>query len=307
MASRAAWRAVASLLVLLPNPAAAKTYRLEPDGPWLMDYDTDSCLLAHAFGKGDDRTIAQFRRYEPGNSFELTLIGKPVTVWSGTDFPKVTVAFGRDDPARPTHAMTGHAGDLPVLFLGNHSILDPKLDKAEVDELRSLSKLERSRRFPVTPAMEAATNSMSVRIESTTVIVNLVSLGRPMEQMRKCTADLLKVWGFDPAQQESLRRSPVPTSSPANWLHSSDYPRGQLLGGRQAIVRFRLMVDAAGIPTACKLQSSIGEKDFGDTTCSLLMRRARFAPALDAHGTAVASYYVNSVRWIIPGPNEHPS
>jgi hypothetical protein len=30
----------------------------------------------------------------------------------------------------------------------------------------------------------------------------------------------------------------------------------------------------------------------------MMLKGARFSPALDAHGKAVASYYVDSMRWL---------
>ena len=120
-----------------------------------------------------------------------------------------------------------------------------------------------------------------------------------MAALRKCTEELVKEWGLNPAQQEALPARPMPKSSPGDWLHSSDYPRESLAMGQQAIVRYRLMVDAAGAVTNCAVQSAIAKGNFAELTCELLKRRARFDPARDATGTAVGSYYVGKVRWIM--------
>ncbi|NML94723.1 hypothetical protein HHL27_13695 [Novosphingobium sp. TW-4] len=68
--------------------------------------------------------------------------------------------------------------------------------------------------------------------------------------------------------------------------------------GASAIVYFRLMVGPDGNPTGCHIQQATNSPEFTDFTCKLLMKRARFAPALDAAGNPTASYYTNSVRWL---------
>jgi TonB family protein len=93
---------------------------------------------------------------------------------------------------------------------------------------------------------------------------------------------------------------PRPLGGMETWMRSSDYPQGMLKGGKQGMVSFRLSIDANGTPTACEVQRSYNDKQFDDVTCAVLMRRARFSPALDANGQAAPSYYLNTVRWVIP-------
>jgi len=115
--------------------------------------------------------------------------------------------------------------------------------------------------------------------------------------MRTCTADLVKYWGLDPAAQESRTRKPEPIASPGTWLRPADYPTGALRKGASAVIDFRLMLDAAGQPTDCHIQGMTKGEEFPMLTCKLLMKRARFSPALGADGKPIASYYTNSVRW----------
>jgi hypothetical protein len=70
--------------------------------------------------------------------------------------------------------------------------------------------------------------------------------------------------------------------------------------GQPAIVEFRLSIGADGVPLACHIQETTRPKEFDNAVCKSLMRRARFEPALDATGTAITSYYRNTVRFQIP-------
>jgi TonB family protein len=65
-------------------------------------------------------------------------------------------------------------------------------------------------------------------------------------------------------------------------------------------VHFRLSVDARGKVSDCHIQRSTRPEGFDEAVCEVLMHRARFKPALDAEGKPMASYYINTVRFIIP-------
>ena len=78
-------------------------------------------------------------------------------------------------------------------------------------------------------------------------------------------------------------------------MKSRDYPLPMLLSGKRAIVQFRLNVDPAGKPTACHIQQSTRPKAFDDAVCKAIMRNAEFEPALDAGGSPIASYWLNTV------------
>lgn len=126
------------------------------------------------------------------------------------------------------------------------------------------------------------------------------NMAAPLKALRTCTDELVTHWGIDVERHRQLSRRPMPRSNPGRWLTSSDYPLGALSSGKQALVRFRLMVDEEGKPTACRIQHSIGDEAFDRVSCERLMARASFQPGLDGEGRPLASYYVNAVRFMIP-------
>lgn len=296
MVRRIALAAFAVVAASCPVLATAKDYQLSPSSKWLLDYAPDRCQLSRAFGTGDDKIIVQFYRYEPSSSFDFNIFGKPI----GENFnePVVRIRFGPAGDFVRTDAMTGSAGDLPALFLfGRLDNLDPST--ASSKEFEKLSSAERRRLRTVTPAIEAAVTNVTVRVSNRNITLNLGSMGPPMAEMRKCGDDLVKGWGLDPVEQDTLAIGPKPKSNPGLWLNSGDYPQEALAAGHQAIVRFRLMVDAAGHVTNCAVQSAIAKGDFGKVSCDLLTRRARFEPALTTNGLAKESYYVGKVKWVM--------
>ena len=80
---------------------------------------------------------------------------------------------------------------------------------------------------------------------------------------------------------------------------ADDYPTEALRQGTEGNVRFELRVDATGRVETCKILVSSNSELLDRATCDILRTRARFTPARDAHGKAVADTVTNDVRWRI--------
>lgn len=281
----------------LPSLGYAKEIRLPSSSKWVMDYASDSCQLVRAFGSGEDETLLQFVRYKSEARFDLNVIGKTIGLQS--PHPTVRIQFGNTGSLVRTNAVSGKAGSKPALFLaGRLDNLD--LSELDPDDFQKMSAAELGRLDTVDPAVEAAVNALTVVAGSRRLVFQLGSMGPPMAAMRKCTTDLITGWGLNAAEQAALVSPPRPKSNPGAWLSSSDYPGESLARGEQALIRFRLMIDAAGNTSACSIQSAIAKGDFAKVTCDLIKRRARFEPARNAKNENVASYFVGKVFWMMP-------
>lgn len=109
------------------------------------------------------------------------------------------------------------------------------------------------------------------------------------------------LWG---RTEEAVNAAPV--DNPGSWITPQDYPPMALARHESGATEFRLEVDAQGVPGACTIISSSGSDMLDQATCALVRERARFTPAQDRRGKAVAGTYSNRVRWAIPehGPRE---
>lgn len=265
-------------------PAQAAPLVLAPSSKWDMHYADDSCRLARVYGEGKDKVIVFMDRFSPAARVHVTMVGKPLSTGFDVRTP-ATFSFGPGLPeGKRKDALKGSTGEdkLPTLFIGPSDLLN-----REGEDLS-----------PQTPDDEAKITQFALTIRPRQIVFQSGSLKAPMAALRACTDSLVKEWGLDPAVQARLSRPATPQSDPGKWLVSSDYPRGPLMMGASAIVYFRLMVSADGNPTGCHIQQATNSPEFTDFTCKLLMKRARFAPALDAAGNPTASYYTNSVRWL---------
>jgi protein TonB len=91
-----------------------------------------------------------------------------------------------------------------------------------------------------------------------------------------------------------------PLGSPGKWATSDDYPARALREERAGITRFRVTVGPDGRVRNCEVTASSGSSDLDRATCENVARRARFKPATDEAGAAVAGSYSSAVRWEIP-------
>ena len=91
----------------------------------------------------------------------------------------------------------------------------------------------------------------------------------------------------------------VPLSRGA-WLKIEDYPTEAVRNGVQGYVTVGIDIGAKGRVTACKVTRSSGHALLDSIPCRILKRRARFKPALDTKGIAVATQGTMSMQFWLP-------
>ena len=286
--------------------AAAEPMRLQPQGPWDVDYAESSCRLIRTFGEGETQTKLGFESTGP-DSMDMLVVGKPLRtsaeqasarflpVGSKSFEGMVVTAVGSGDPA----VLWSSVPMLPASPLAqvereqeeqrrNPGVRPPAVSVAE-QELRH------------TQRQQFADAVTELKIETSrhgALILETGSLGRALAAFDKCSRDSLKDWGVDPAVDEKIVRPPW-ALNPATWLSSNDYPNDMLMNGKESNVDVRLLVDAAGKITKCTSLSHFAEEEFNRITCDKLSRRARLEPAELADGTKVPSYYIFLVKFRI--------
>ncbi|PEQ12066.1 hypothetical protein B2G71_13025 [Novosphingobium sp. PC22D] len=294
--------ALATLVVaalLVPPPAAfatePETTALKPQSPWFVDWNPTTCTLGRSFGSEQEPVALRFERAEPRDGFQMVFVGQWLQrVKAGTPLELRFGTYPAED-VRYSSGLGKATDDVPVVFVSSPGIVEPALEEEE-DEAWRVNPGPR-----VTPEMEAAADSVTLATPDHALLLETGPLDKAFAALRKCTDDLVSQWGLDPAVQAKLQRRPIPKVSPSRWIGPQDYPLKALRKGEQAILIFRLLIDAEGEPTGCEiLRAYAGFDEFSKSTCAHIRTRARFEPALDANGQAVPSYYVNTVRFAIP-------
>lgn len=265
---------------------------LAPTSQWNISYDEDSCRLLRMFGTGDDRTVFYIERYEPGDKFFMVVAGNGINKRSSIP---TTVRFGPSGKTIDDNRTYGDLGDFGPAILINEASL------AELGDSESAAEAEFDQQALATdtdifgqvlgPDQERAVSWLEVKSGTKKPFrLALGPMDKPMEAMRKCTADLVTNWGFDLAALRGMSRAPVPVNSPGAWLTAKDYPGTALGRGQQGIVQVRLAVGTDGSPQSCHIQKSTRPVEFDEAVCRGLMKRARFHPALGADGEPMPSF-----------------
>ena len=262
---------------------------MERDGGWDLVYDDKSCDLTGIFGGKSDSVAVRLRQFQPGDVFDLSLIGRRF-VFTGPQPQEAEIDFGPTANPRSSRILMGRTGRLGVMMLGSRALDDREMSLESADEP------------PMTAAAVAAVDWLKVSYRGRSLAFNLGSMAKPMAALRKCTDDLVRAWGYDPSQQTALSQRAKPLTKPETWLRSSDYPRVMEELGRGSQIVFRLHVDAAGGVAGCHILSQLTDQEFARVTCNNIKNRARFSPGEDAKGVRVGSYYVGMVRWMIETP-----
>ncbi len=286
----------AAFTVSAPVYAAKEILDLKPSSAWNVNYDVDRCVMGRAFGESDQQVLLMFESYAPGEAFKLSLAGKPVKFNEMNG--EATLKFGPDENERKYTFTPGTLGkDNPAVFFSTVMI-----EGLNDDQIKLLMSNPQYRWEPMGSAREAAIKMVSIKGPfRKNLALHINGLAKPFAALRACTDSLAASWGVDIAKHTRLKRVLTPTKSPSTWIVSKDYPEKMLMEGKRSIIQFRLMVDIAGNPTSCHIQQSNRLKEFDDTVCRALMKRARFEPALAEDGTPIASYYVESVFFQLPG------
>ena len=282
------WLSLVSTVLVLAQPAHAgenPPTSLPKTSKWEINYDKEACHLLAKFGSGKEETLIRLTRYAPVDSFDLTLMGKLFDTQQPARALKIGFGIA---PMAKSEAVAGTASNgVPILLLGSLRI-DGKTRATPDEKLPT-----------ITAETEANAKAIELSLSGRPYRLETGPLSGPMEAMRKCVDDLVTSWGFDPNQYAGLRAPPQPLSSPATWLDSADYPQGSLWKGNNGIVQFRLNIGQDGSVEGCHILYRTNPDEFADLSCKLILKRAKFQPAVDADGKPARSFYVQKVRWMV--------
>jgi protein TonB len=91
----------------------------------------------------------------------------------------------------------------------------------------------------------------------------------------------------------------APPAGPHHYVFSNyDYPIEAVKNHWEGTVVVDLVVAADGSPTSCSIVQSSGHQLLDETTCNLIMSRAKFAPGRDKAGNPIESHSRSpSVTW----------
>jgi periplasmic protein TonB len=114
--------------------------------------------------------------------------------------------------------------------------------------------------------------------------------------VRNCLAELKS--GASTIQ--ALQQNAKVKGDSSKWIAFEDYPATALRDKHEGVVAFRLIVGRDGRASQCLVTKSSGHSDLDNATCTAMMRRSKFSPALGSNGTPVEGFFESKVSWKLP-------
>lgn len=271
--------------------AAARVF--DQDGAWALDYGDDYCRLAGNFTNGADRIALAIERIEPGTSMRVALVGNALKLFRRASEIGVTLTPASSE--RKLRYVVSTVGDEQYVLFDRVTLAEPAPPVPGT---------------PPTPYDRAAEAALAkgvtgLRLGSglnEPVEVHTGPLGAGIKALQSCTDDMVQSWGLDVARHQTLSKPAAPAGSTAGWLPQGTVPFGdfnKLAGGMNQL---RVMVDAAGKATDCKVHWASLDAAKNQQICATVLERGTFTPALDAGGQAMASYVMLSPFFLLPPP-----
>lgn len=103
-----------------------------------------------------------------------------------------------------------------------------------------------------------------------------------------------------PPPPKVVSQAAAAKGDPAQWFSTDDYPPGALREGREGVTKISWQINEQGRVENCQVVNSSGSPDLDETSCRLIVRRGKYAPAKDQNGQPMRSTGSRSVRWQIP-------
>lgn len=290
----------------------------KPAGDWTADYGDDYCRLVRTFSDGTNQITLGLERMQPMSLVKIMLLGNGIKLYRRAD--TIGYNYSPSGDSRTSQLLRSDTTDGQQMLI---------IDGANIGPMPSLPGFGVPRRqfarvpggpppsapseagpapAPGTPLyLPASETEYAAGIKGLMLTEGTLdpvsfetgSFKGVIGALQACTYDLLTYWGVDGEKHKTLSRTVVPQSGnvlPQGTIGFQDFAK--LAGGLNMV---RVMIDANGTPTECKIHFASLDESTNAKICSHLMK-AKFLPALDSAGQPMASYWINSPFFLFGPP-----
>lgn len=248
-----------------------------PTAPWQASSEGGVCRVQRSFDVGGKSHLLILEQNAPAPAVGIALAG-PSLAGLNADAP-LRVRFaqshaGFDKKARiEPNAQYGQAAILQEVWL----------DQSKPDAAAGRGRID--------TATAQGVEGITVTQGNGGVTFATGPLTEAASALNDCTAQIMRSWGFDPAQQYGLQRAaaPVDTDRLMKQIRLA-YTRPALRSLQQGTIDLVVFTDAAGKATDCRMLVATGYAELDKAMCATATKE-RFSPALGADGQETASYW----------------
>lgn len=267
---------VAALSAATPAIAAPASVAA-PSGAWDASSEDGVCRVQRSFDVGGKPHLLILEQNAPGPALGIALAG-PSLAGLSADTP-LHVSFaashsGFDKKAQiEPNPQYGHVAILQGVWL----------DQSKPDVAGGRGRIE--------AATARGVEAITVTQGKSGVTFATGPLTEAAGALNDCTAQIMRSWGLEPAQQYGLQRAAAPADTDQLMKQMRlAYTRPALRSLQQGTIDLVVFTDAAGKATDCRMLVATGYADLDKAMCVTAMKE-RFTPALGADGRETASYW----------------
>lgn len=247
-----------------PTPAPT-----DPVGAWTMDYAEHSCDLRRDFGTGSAAVRITLSQSLAPMQVDLKVEGPGVRSLSRVNLAVIDIA----DRQAESMNLRQYPGISAPLVVG---------------AFRSLA---------ASGGADAAPVLRIRRGERQMGAYQLTDLGTALTALRACQDDLYRASGIDTAAIRMITIDAEAIGDESQWVTPDDLPPAYESMSQTRLAIMRLDINASGRVQACRIVRSTGAAPLDQQSCRLMVARARYTPARDASGQAVATVRTKQIEW----------
>lgn len=264
-------------------PAPTATAPMTPAGKWRIDYGANECRLMRAFGDPAHSTTFQLTKIDPGSDLApaFALASQSLRTSRGIRTIKISAVDHAETPPLYGSVLNVTTGAPAILYVPYAGALT---DIVQAD------------------IIAGRPTTITVSVDKVQVSLALGKMAQPISAFDACMGDLMRNWGYDPAEQRQLKSRPIPTSPPNTWVTYSDYPDEMVRENKSGGVAARLDIGPTGAIVGCHVMEAGGDPAFQEATCAVFRKNGHFQPAVNKDGKPVASYFPLKVMWTTSRP-----
>jgi len=253
----------------LAAPAAAADPQA-PTGKWVLNYEAAQCNAYRNYGTEKDPLYLAFKAPPVGDVVQLMVV---------QDGPRMS-AEQRDINVR--------IGDRPPL---KTNMLVYRQKAKFRTKLINLPRAE----------FEALRDAPSVEIkgEGQDYAFALSDTASLMKALDTCLADLRDHYNVSAPGVPIPRLQRGAVGNLTRLFSAQDYPGVAVTRRMEGTTGLELLIDENGSVADCSVTATSGYAIIDAQSCAVIMKRAKFAPAIDLQGKPTRSTYSQRISWVM--------
>lgn len=274
--------------VAAQDDASFKAVEFAAQSDWRFERTPESCGAFRFFNLGERRLRLSFTRYHPGGPTDIVLVGDDIdwrygSIRTGTLPSSVIVMPDR----------VSRASWRDMEGIGFTANFPPLADEGEFEGMTG-----RDWHAQVTHFFVADASDEPVALETG-------SLLKPLAWIDACMSKRLERLGIDVVGERGESR-PVEATDMETWQNrfKRRFPHAALARNYEGPVPMRLTVGEDGKVRHCQALHQLTARLLREAACGMIIRFARFKPALDAEGKPMVGYTFFTLIFDIKGMYE---